>query len=249
VVAVFGRESELALADGFLDSVPERFGVLRLEGEAGIGKTTVWQEVAHRAEGRWLRVLRCRPAETETKHRLRPAAGQTVRFVEQGARTYRQIGVARRRAGAIRFAPASGARGRRRIVALIEQDGLTVERRNVARYSAPADARPAKPRRLRVRRRGGTLRLRWRRVRGVDDYGVVVRLSNRRRIFRVARRPRLTLRGFHRLARGWASVQALRVGGRASRPATARIRPIRRKRARPPQGRRRDRGTTRARAR
>ena len=166
------------------------------------------------------------------RYRLRPAAGQAVRFVEQGVRTYRELGIARRRAGAIRFAPGSGARGRRRIVALVEQDGVTVERIDVARYSAPADARPPRPRNLRVRRRGGALVLRWRRVRGVSSYGVVVRLANRRRIFRVAERPRLTLRGFHRLARGRLSVRALRVDGRSSRPATARIRAVPRKRAR-----------------
>ena len=63
----------------------------------------------------------------------------------------------------------------------------------------------------------------------MNSYGVVVRLSNRRRIFRVVNRPRLTLRGFHRLARGQASVQSLRTGERSSRPATAPIRALRRK--------------------
>ena len=156
------------------------------------------------------------------RYRVRPAIGQRVRFVEQGVRTYRELGVAKGRAGTIRFAPAAGARGRRRIVALVEQRGVTVERRNVTRYSAPADARPAKPRGLRVRRRGSAINLRWRRVRGAKEYGVIVRLSNRRRIFRVVKRPRLTLRGFHRLARGRVSVQALRLGQPSSRPAKAR---------------------------
>jgi hypothetical protein len=109
-----------------------------------------------------------------------------------------------------------------------------VERRNVARYAAPADARPAGPRGLRVRRRGDALRLRWRRVRGAEGYGVVVRLSNRRRIFRVAERPRLTLRGFHRRARGRVSVQTLVTGEPPSRPARARVRPVRSRRAREP---------------
>jgi hypothetical protein len=36
-----GRERELSLAEGFLGSAGERFSVLVLEGEAGIGKTTV----------------------------------------------------------------------------------------------------------------------------------------------------------------------------------------------------------------
>jgi hypothetical protein len=42
VVSVVGRERELSLAEEFLDSAGERFSVLVVEGEAGIGKTTVW---------------------------------------------------------------------------------------------------------------------------------------------------------------------------------------------------------------
>jgi DNA-binding CsgD family transcriptional regulator len=74
VAGVFGREFELALADAFLESAHERFGVLLLEGEAGIGKTTVWREVARRAEERGFRVLAARPAETETKLALSAVA-------------------------------------------------------------------------------------------------------------------------------------------------------------------------------
>jgi hypothetical protein len=160
-------------------------------------------------------------------YRLKPAPGRRVRFVEQGARTFNDIGVARGSSGTIRFAPAPGGRGRRKIVALVEQDGVTVARVEVARYSAPPDLGPPKPQRLRVRRRGDKLALSWRRVRGVYGYGVVLQLADRERIFRVVRRPRLSLRGFHRLARGRASVQSLADGRPPSRPAKARIEPVR----------------------
>ena len=65
--AVFGRTGELLLADAFLDDAAGRFSVLGLEGEAGIGKTTVWREVVRRAEERGFLVLSCRPAEAEAK--------------------------------------------------------------------------------------------------------------------------------------------------------------------------------------
>jgi DNA-binding CsgD family transcriptional regulator len=65
VVGVVGREHELSLAEGFLDSARERFSVLSLEGEPGIGKTTVWREVVRVAEERGVRVLMCRPPEAE----------------------------------------------------------------------------------------------------------------------------------------------------------------------------------------
>jgi DNA-binding CsgD family transcriptional regulator len=67
VVAVVGREHELSLAERLLDRARERFTVLLLEGEAGIGKTTLWREVVRRAEERQFIVLSCRPAETEAK--------------------------------------------------------------------------------------------------------------------------------------------------------------------------------------
>jgi DNA-binding CsgD family transcriptional regulator len=74
VNAVFGREEELAVADGFLESAGLGFSVLRIEGEAGIGKTTVWREVVRRAVEREIRVLSCRPAEPETKLALSAVA-------------------------------------------------------------------------------------------------------------------------------------------------------------------------------
>ena len=74
VEAVFGRTNELAVADGFLESAGRVFSVLRIEGEAGIGKTTVWREVVRRAGERGFRVLSCRPAEPETKLALSAVA-------------------------------------------------------------------------------------------------------------------------------------------------------------------------------
>jgi DNA-binding CsgD family transcriptional regulator len=67
VVGILGRERELSLAEGFLDSARDRFSVLVLEGEPGIGKTTVWREIVRLAEERGFRVLACRPAEAEAK--------------------------------------------------------------------------------------------------------------------------------------------------------------------------------------
>ena len=212
-----------------------RWTVTPRGGSASIGSVAVAEglpstKISARVLGRGQRrVLR---------YRVTPEAGQRVRFVEQGTRTYTELGVAEGRSGTIRFAPAPGGPGRRRIVAYVDQDGVTVERRNVGRYVAPDDALPPKPRGLRVKRGQDKIMLSWRHARGVKSYGVVVSLSNRRRIFRVVNRPRLTLRGFHRLARGQVSVQSLRAGERSSRPATASIRAVRRKATRRAEGRR-----------
>jgi predicted ATPase len=62
---IFGREAELGAIEGFLDAVPEAPTALVIEGEAGIGKTTIWLEAVRQAEVRGFRVLQARPAESE----------------------------------------------------------------------------------------------------------------------------------------------------------------------------------------
>ncbi|MBA3383718.1 MAG: ATP-binding protein [Actinobacteria bacterium] len=65
--AIVGREAELAAVARFLDSLQAGAAALVIEGEAGIGKTTVWREAVRGAESRSLRVLQARPAESEAK--------------------------------------------------------------------------------------------------------------------------------------------------------------------------------------
>ncbi len=62
---VVGRESELAAIAEFLRRDADGPGGLLLEGEPGIGKTTLWLAGVGRARGRSHRVLSCRPAEAE----------------------------------------------------------------------------------------------------------------------------------------------------------------------------------------
>jgi predicted ATPase len=61
---VVGREEELATLSDFLDGPPPP-GILLLEGEAGIGKTTLWRQGIDLGERRGLRMLTCSPAESE----------------------------------------------------------------------------------------------------------------------------------------------------------------------------------------
>jgi DNA-binding CsgD family transcriptional regulator len=62
---VVGREEELASVAAFVDGVPDAPTALVLEGEAGIGKSTVWLAGVGYARARGLRVLSSRPAEAE----------------------------------------------------------------------------------------------------------------------------------------------------------------------------------------
>jgi DNA-binding CsgD family transcriptional regulator len=59
-----GREPELAAIDEFLLALRSAGGVV-VEGEPGIGKTTVWKATLEGAESRGVRVLRATPARSE----------------------------------------------------------------------------------------------------------------------------------------------------------------------------------------
>jgi DNA-binding CsgD family transcriptional regulator len=65
--AIVARERELRSLETFLDAVPAGAVGLLIEGEPGIGKTTLWMESAAAARERSYRVLACRPVESETQ--------------------------------------------------------------------------------------------------------------------------------------------------------------------------------------
>ena len=65
VAGVIGRDSERQAIANFLTAVGREFTQLTLEGEAGIGKTTLWWEALRQASARGARVLVTRPSESE----------------------------------------------------------------------------------------------------------------------------------------------------------------------------------------
>jgi DNA-binding CsgD family transcriptional regulator len=64
---VAGREVELAACERLLERAAGGPAALVVEGEAGIGKTTVWRAGVAAAAGRGFAVLVCRPAEAEAR--------------------------------------------------------------------------------------------------------------------------------------------------------------------------------------
>jgi DNA-binding CsgD family transcriptional regulator len=64
-LSILGREIEVARLDAELESLPSKSVRLVLEGEAGIGKTTLLLAGLAAAEGRGYRVLASRPAEAD----------------------------------------------------------------------------------------------------------------------------------------------------------------------------------------
>jgi hypothetical protein len=62
-----GRDEELAALGAFLSAIDEGPAALLLEGEAGIGKTTLWTAGIRDAESRAHAVLVARPVGAEAR--------------------------------------------------------------------------------------------------------------------------------------------------------------------------------------
>jgi len=67
VSAVIGRDSELDAFIDFIDRIPTGPAAVLLEGEAGIGKTTLWEWAVAEAWHRGLRVMVARPLAAEAQ--------------------------------------------------------------------------------------------------------------------------------------------------------------------------------------
>ena len=64
---ILGRAAELKALSTFLDSLDHGPAMLVLEGEPGLGKTTLWREGLEAAERRSFRVLECRAVQAEAQ--------------------------------------------------------------------------------------------------------------------------------------------------------------------------------------
>jgi hypothetical protein len=154
---------------------------------------------------------------------VRPLRGQAVRFLEEGPQTGRQLARTTASRGTIRFRPGDGKAGPRSIIAVVEQNGMVRRRLRVARYRAPQPIRPARPRRITLRRKGSRLLVRWTRAAGAERYVVGIRSSDGRRLQLSTRKRLVRVRGFgsHESAR--VEVTGVR-GPYVGRPMRARKR-------------------------
>ena len=64
-IEIVGREEELSSLKAFVDHARQGPAMLVLEGEAGIGKSTLWEAGVEHARAQGLTVLSSRPAEAE----------------------------------------------------------------------------------------------------------------------------------------------------------------------------------------
>ena len=148
----------------------------------------------------------------------RGLGGRTIRFTERANDVGQTIVVTDKQRGRARYAIEDGKAGKRTIEAQVTtDDGVPVMTPVVARYRAPGPPRPKRPGRLKVRRRHGTVTVRWARVKGADGYVVRVtgndgrkevhflsRRQRRVRILTVAPPARLKVR-----VAGWKGIRSI----------------------------------------
>ena len=165
----------------------------------------------------------------------RGLAGRTLRFTERATDAGQTIAVTRKAHGSARWALQDGSAGPRRVEAQVtSRKGIPFATPVVARFRAPGPARPGRPKRVTVRRRGETAIIRWPRVKGARGYTVKVRGSDgRREVFfprakrkvsslRVAKTTKLKIS-----VAGWITTR--RIAGKAR---TATLRTVKTKRPR-----------------
>lgn len=146
-------------------------------------------------------------------YRVAPRPGQKVTFFEIGSDTYSRIGLAKGKKGSLRFKPARGSAGKRRLLALVSHDGVTSSRLKVATFRAPGWREPRRPRRLRVRRKGKTIELRWKHQRGVRRYAVNVRTADGIARMRIVKKSKLKMKRIPRSMGGTVAVTGLAIDG------------------------------------
>lgn len=137
--------------------------------------------------------------------------GQRVTFAEIGRGVRNAIATTKAVRGTARFKIADGPAGRRRIVALVEQNGMPRTTLTAGSYRAPGTLRPGRPRALKAKRKRSRLVVSWRPRPSGFRHAVYFRLSDGRRLVRVvgAKRRRVVLKGVPRRVSARIKVQGL----------------------------------------
>ena len=201
-----------------VEELPGSSPVARVVAADGLPEPSVRASVTRRGGKRIL------------KYRVKPLPNQRVRFSEVGRGAAREIGAAQGRRGRIAFRPLDGPGGRRSIVATVESSGTPRASLPVASFTAPPPRPPAKPRKLRVKRRGGAVAIRWKRAARATRYLVSVRTADGLALQRPARGTQALVRGIGRRTRATVTVAGLKGDGTQGAEAKATVRPRRRRR-------------------
>lgn len=123
--------------------------------------------------------------------------GQRVVFAERGKFGTNIVGSTSKARGKLKFTIADAQGGRRRVLAMVETDGLQTDRKTIGTYKAPPPVKPGKVRRLRATRKGKNVIVSWRGARGAQRYSVTLRGRHGTALGRLAGRKARKVRFTH----------------------------------------------------
>jgi hypothetical protein len=139
---------------------------------------------------------------------VKPQPGQSVMFYEVSPQVHRLLGTTAAASGSIPFTASTGT-GRRQIIADVLMGGAPQTQLVVGSYPAPATQRLGKVRRLRLRRRGLTGTISWRRVPGASSYRLSLALTNGTRMMVMTGRMRVPVAHLLEYVGGRITAQAI----------------------------------------
>ncbi len=193
-----------------------------LAGSAEIGQVDVAEGLAEPNVSAKVRKRKGR--KRALVYNARRIDGQRIRFYELGKGVSKRIGVVKGGGkGALNFSAADGPNRSRRIVASIDSFGLPRERLFVGSYKAPGPIKPARPKRLRLRRKGGKLLISWRRAKSAERYLAQVNLKDGRRLAMTTKTTRLKIRNVDGIDSAKVKVAGLKVDNTPGTAAKAKL--------------------------
>lgn len=170
------------------------------------------------------KVRRVRGRTFEVRYSITKAPGDRVVFSERSNKANSQLRRVTQAKGSFRFSATDGGAGPRRLVALVEHQGIPRRQIDAAGFTAPGPVRPAKPKRLRVRRAGSALRVSWGTASDAAQYIVRVKLADgRSRLFVLGRAARRYTFRDAGADKGVVTVSGLSKHGREGARATERV--------------------------
>lgn len=156
------------------------------------------------------------------RYEVKPIPGQVVTFKELGPDVNRTLGTARGKKGTLRFTPAIGRGGKRRIVAVVEQGGMPRTALDVATFKAPALKTLAAPKGVKLRRKGERLTVTWKRVPGAVRYAVGVEAGDGRDLFYEVKGRKVVVKRLLGDKASKVTIRAVRADSKLGKPRTLR---------------------------
>lgn len=159
----------------------------------------------------------------ELTYKVKAIPGQQVTFAEQGKQAAQTIGKAKGTEGSLRFTPADGPGGTRRIIAMVASYGKPRKNLTVASYVAPPPPKPATPKHLKATRGTKAMTITWSKAKNARRYEIRVTLSDGRVIMVRQKGTRLAIPAVATRTRATITVTGLKGDNTRGRKATLKV--------------------------